>query len=295
MAYTTNPNAPKVRGQAVQCVVKGMGVRTTARRFGVTPGCISKWMAKAKVRGYGAIPTLSSRPKHHPNELPPEIIDKIVETKLRLKRCAEVVHKTLGNEGVVVGLSSIKRTFDRLYLTKKKSPWKRPHFSGPRPEAENPGDLVQIDTIHLMVNEKKRIYVYTLIDVCSRWTYAFTVEKISARNSITFVKLAQRKAPFKFKCIQSDNGPEFSTYFSQNLGVHHRHTRVRRSNDNAHIERFNRSIQEECIDHLPKKVLTIAKALPKYLKYYNEERLHFGIELQAPIQVINRKCFQAID
>lgn len=291
MSYTTNPHAPRVRGQAVECVRKGMGVRTTARRYGVSPGTITKWVAKAKIRGYGAIPTRSSRPKHHPNELSDDIVSKIVKTKLELKRCAEVVHKTLANEGTTVSLSSVKRTLDRHYLTKKKSPWKRWHFSFPRPLAEKPGDLVEIDTIHLMVNEKKRIYVYTLIDVCSRWTFALSAQKISAGNSVAFVKLAQAQAPFKFKHIQSDNGPEFSTYFSNNLGILHRHTRVRRSNDNAHIERFNRSLQEECIDRLPKDVLTIGKALPIYLKYYNEKRLHFGIDLTAPMDFINRKVF----
>lgn len=295
MAYTTNPNAPKVRRDAAECVRKGMGIRTTARRYGVSPGTITKWVAKAKVRGYGTIPTLSSRPKHHPNELAKTVVDKIVKTKLETKRCAEVVHKTLANEGVTVSLSSVKRTLDRTYLTKKKSPWKRWHFSFPRPLAENPGDLVQIDTIHLMISEKKRIYIYTLIDVHSRWTFAVPSEKISAGNSVKFVKLAQMYAPFTFKHIQSDNGPEFSTYFTNNLGILHRHTRVRRSNDNAHIERFNRTVQEECIDRLPKNVLAIGKALPAYLKYYNEKRLHFGIDLRAPIQVINRKCFQGID
>lgn len=295
MAYTTNPNAPKVRGQAVKCVRKGMSMRTTARRFGVTPGCVSKWVAKAKTRGYGEIPTLSSRPKHHPNELSDELVREIIETKLKIKRCAEVVHKTLENDGTVTSLSSVKRTLDRNYLTKKKSPWKRWHFSFHRPQAENPGDLVEIDTIHIMTSKKKRIYIYTLIDVCSRWVFAIPAEKISAGNSVKFVKLAQKNAPFKFKHIQSDNGPEFSTYFTNNLGILHRHTRVRRSNDNAHIERFNRTLQEECTDKLHKDVVTLGKAMPKYLKYYNEKRLHFGIELQAPIQVINNKCFQAID
>lgn len=295
MPYTSNPNAPKVRRDAVECVRKGMGVRTTARHFGVSPGTITKWVKKAKERGCGTIPTLSSKPKHHPKELPDDLVKKIVKTRIELKRCAEVVHKTLLNEGTTVSLSSVKRTLDRHYLIKKKSPWKRWHFSFPRPRAENPGDLVQIDTIHLMVSEKKRIYIYTLIDVCSRWTFAVPAQKISAGNSMKFVKLAQENAPFKFKHIQSDNGPEFSTYFSNNLGIAHRHTRVRRSNDNAHIERFNRTLQEECVDRLPKDVLEIGKALPMYLKYYNEKRLHFGIELQAPNDFINNKCFQGID
>jgi transposase InsO family protein len=289
MAYTTNPKMPTIRAQAVNLVRKGWSTRKVARYMGYNQSAIVKWTKKAKTRRYGAIPTLSSRPKHHPKELDAEVVKKIVAARIELRRCAEVVHKTLENEGIVVSLSSVKRTLDRHYLIKKKSPWKRWHFSFRRPPAEKPGSLVQIDTIHLMVSEKKRIYIYTLIDVHSRWTYAIPARKISAGNSIKFVKLAQMHAPFTFQHIQSDNGPEFSTYFTQNLGILHRHTRVRRSNDNAHIERFNRTLQEECVDRLPRDVSVIGKALPAYLKYYNEKRLHFGIELQAPIQVINNK------
>lgn len=42
---------------------------------------------------------------------------------------------------------------------------------------------------------------------------------------------------------------EFSRYFEmklENRGIKVRHTRLKRPNDNAHIERFNHTIQEEC-------------------------------------------------
>ncbi len=89
------------------------------------------------------------------------------ETK-QLKRSAEVIHQVLTNEGVRVSLSSVKRTLDRCGLTKKWNTWKRLHLSTERPEAAQPGDLVEVDTIHLMESEQKRIYVHTLIDVYSR-------------------------------------------------------------------------------------------------------------------------------
>ena len=89
--------------------------------------------------------------------------------------------------------------------------------------------------------------------------------------------------------IQSDNGSEFSTWFTIQLGVmkiSHRHSRVRQSNDNAHIERFNRTIQEECLDRIYKLPVYYQKAIDGYLPYYNHERLHMGIKLKTPAQVI---------
>ncbi|MBP9836910.1 MAG: integrase core domain-containing protein [Candidatus Pacebacteria bacterium] len=58
---------------------------------------------------------------------------------------------------------------------------------------------------------------------------------------------------------------------------------MRQSNDNAHIERFNRTLREECMDALPINITLINRALPKYLKHYVETRHHFGINLMKPI------------
>ena len=77
-----------------------------------------------------------------------------------------------------------------------------------------------------------------------------------------------------------DHGSEY--------GKAHRHARVRRSNDNAHIERFNRTAQEECFDLVKKLPQSCKKALRGYLPYYNNERPHLGIEIQAPAQMVRR-------
>lgn len=65
----------------------------------------------------------------------------------------------------------------------------------------------------------------------------------------------------------------------------HRHSRVRQANDNAHVERFNRTVQEECFYHLPQE-LALYRALQRYLPYYNTERLHLGLNLKTPAQVV---------
>lgn len=174
-------------------------------------------------------------------------------------------------------------------LIREKSPWKRfrPHI--PRPLALFPGALVQIDTIHFVRNDNTRYYVYTLIDLCSRFAYAEYTEKFSQANSLKFVGRAQKKAGFNFKTVQTDNGPEFGRWFSDMLGYKGtklRHSRVRKPNDNAHIERFNRTIQDEC-DKLWIEE-GIETRITNYLNYYNNERKHLGINLKTPAQVLQR-------
>jgi len=231
--------------------------------------------------------TKSSRPHHHPKELPQDIIEAIVTERLKHNRCAEVVHEDLKEQGIKVSLSSVKRTLKRHSLIKEKSPWKRyrPHI--PRPLALYPGALVQLDTIHLARPDGTRYYIYTLIDLYSRFAYAEYTERFSQANSLKFVVKAQKIAGFRFKVVQTDNGPEFGKWFSDMLGykgTRLRHSRVRKPNDNAHIERFNRTIQEECEKIWIEKELQTR--ITAYLDYYNNERRHLGIGLKRPMEVV---------
>ena len=265
---------------------QGWSARKVGRYLGYHHTAIMCWVRYARQYGVRPIPTRSSRPKHHPKELPHDLVRKIIEKRLELKRSAEVVHFALKGDGVAVSLCSVKRTLDRHGLLKKRSPWKRLHLSAPRPQAEKPGDLVQLVTVHLMRKDGTRVYVFTGIDVRTRFAHAWAFERANTRTALCFLKRMKKVAPFGIRMLQSDNGSEFSTSFSDRARIEHRHSRVRRPNDNAHLERFNRTIQDECLDALPKDTKIINKNLPKYLRYYNEKRHHFGLNLQTPLQVV---------
>lgn len=220
-----NPNntyAPKHRRDVAHYAKKG-GVRLASRYCGIPPGTISKWMKKAKKIGYHEIPTKSSRPHHHPNELKEHVIERIVEVRLQTKRTYEVIHKHLENEGIKTSPSSVLRTLDRRGLLKKRSPWKRYHPHVDRPYPEKPGSLVQLDTIHLMTGLKTRIYVMTLIDVHSRITYAKCYEKLDSAIGTRFLHEAEHHSVFDFDMIQTDHGLEFGSWFVERVKRHHRY------------------------------------------------------------------------
>ena len=289
MAYNTNPKMPRVRMDAVRLVRSGWSQAKVARHLGYPQGTISKWVKKAPQDGRKNIPTLSSRPHHSPRALPQPIVDAIVLEREKHNRCAEVVHDGLKKKDIVISLSSVKRTLEREGLVKKRSPWKRWHDTFPRPIVEKPGDLVQIDTIHIQPRGERKFYIYTAIDLFSRFTYAKVVWHINTHESVQFVQEAERAARFSFHTVQSDNGQEFSSWFTENigvLGIAHRHSRVRKPNDNAHIERFNRTLEEECLDRAPKTFSSYRDAIKIYLAYYNGERSHMGINFLTPLKKI---------
>jgi transposase InsO family protein len=286
MPYTNNKNMPKIRRDAVRLYKRGWSARKVGRHLGFDHTAVMEWVRRAEKLGDHPIPTRSSRPRTSPNALGKEKVDSIVSKRLEHNRCAEAIHHELMQTGITVSLSSVKRTLDRKYLTKKRSPWKRYHPHVDRPKALLSGDLVELDTIHLMIDKKVRIYVYTLIDVYSRWIYAKSYSKISSKRSLLFVQEAQRHSPFPFRMLQSDHGPEFGRWFIDRIKKDHRYTRIGKPNDNAHIERFNRTLQEECLDKILVDVKIINKELKVYMRYYNCERVHAGINYQIPMQVV---------
>jgi putative transposase len=238
------------------------------------------------------IPTNSSRPHNSPRALPDWVVERIVYWRNQHDRCAAVVHAHLIREGTVVSLSSVKRVLKRLGLLRPVSKWKkyRPHV--PRPLALEPGDLVQADTVHLVDwQTKQRVYLFTLIDIYSRWTYVEYHERISQKISHEFLARGEQKAGFRFKCIQADNGPEFGRWLNDQLKARNvvlRHSRVRKPNDNALIERFNRTIQEEGLGRRFPDPKLIHKQLEDYLEYYNQDRLHSSLQYRTPAEVLQR-------
>lgn len=295
MPYTSNPNLERVRMQAVRLVQQGQTTREVARHFGFSHSSVVRWVQRAQdehLDGRSGIPTRSSRPKSHPRSLVPEIIQAIVAERLKHNRCAEVVHAELTEQGIQVSLSSVKRTLARHELLKKKSKWARVRKALPRPEVTAPGSLVQMDTVHFVDwSNGERFYLYTVIDLYSRWAYAEVHDKLSQAKSLKVALRAQAKAGFRFVMMQTDNGPEFQKYFRDMLAVRQialRHSRVRRSNDNAHVERFNRILQDECVSSYPLRRNVTQERLDEYLDYYNNGRRHMGISMRRPVEMVQR-------
>ncbi|MGM3120162.1 hypothetical protein, partial [Bacillus cereus group sp. BC330] len=62
--------------------------------------------------------------------------------------------------------------------------WKKTRTYPPRPDVLAPGDLVEIDTIHITRPDNTRTYIYTAIDVYSRTAYAKRYERCCVKSSM---------------------------------------------------------------------------------------------------------------
>jgi transposase InsO family protein len=295
MAYSNNPLLPKARRWAVNLVIKdGLSVALAAAKAGVHRSTLYRWLVKAKqLHGLSGIPTNSSRPHFHPRQLPEWVVERIKQLRRDLKRGGGYIHAVLLGLGIRVSLASVNRVLTRVgYLDgwyQPKGKLKRARI--PRPKVEHPGDLVEVDTIHFRdYRTKRKSYVYTLIDLKTRWVHAMASEVLSPKVSAMFVMEAQKFFPYHFSTIQTDNGLEFANEFEKELnqnGINQRRIRLGKKNDNAHIERFNRTIQDEALGRWPKPEQTQG-LIDDYIEFYNNHRLHSSLQYRTPDQVLQR-------
>ena len=320
MPYCTGKHIEKSRGKAMKMlVIDKKPVEVVADRFGVHRSTIwrwrQKWLAQNHIeltnpsrRKYlgissykyelckWSIPSFSTAPKS-PHALSDDLVQLVLDIRDQLKRCAEVVWYHINSVLCIsISLSSVRRILKRYNrMNKPKNHRNRRYKDIKRPKVLMPGDLVEIDTIHLYNPiTKQRRYIYTVIDLYTRMAYARVYKELKPINSLNTIEEAKQYLGFKFKVVQSDNGLEFSNYFSDRLekrGIKIRHTRLGRPNDNAHIERFNRTLQEECTGNYYLESESLKKLDDKilsYIDYYNYHRIHLGISYRTPSQMLHR-------
>ncbi len=286
MTYDTNPHTGKVRLAAIRMMASGKSSREVARHYGYNQSTIVRWYARRNETWHRKVlPTRSSRPHTSPKRTSKEIEALIIAKRKSTKRCAEVVHQHLKRDGIAVSVSTVKRVLNRYGLLVKRSPWKKSRTYPIRPDIAVQGDLVEFDTVHLVDKYGKHSYVYTAIDVFSRYGFAMISKKANCLSTLRFLKACRAYFPFEIRCIQTDNGPEFGKHFTDNCKTMHRHNHPRSPNENGHLERFNRTIQEEMPRH--NLCLTISEDVSVYLKHYNHERLHMGIEYKTPKEMLS--------
>lgn len=319
MAYSTNPYLPKARAIALHLhIAEGVPLGITARKCGIHRSTLWRWKQKWQrlnenisqdkpnrptrvttfVTAYYRwhIATESSRPHANPNAVPDEVVQQVLAVRAQLNRCAEVVwHHLTTVLGILVSLSSVCRILRRHHCfdgaRKPRVRRDNPH----RPHVTKPGELVEIDTIHHVdPHSGKRLYYYTVIDLFTRMTCVTLSTTLRQGLAVQAILAAEKQWGFPIALVQSDNGPEFSRYFEQQLKAHDiatRHTRLHRPNDNAHIERFNRTLQTEAIGYYWRRSVPLRRqreTLTTYLDYYNQRRVHLGLQLRTPAEMLQR-------
>ena len=282
------------------------GLEATNDAFGVSRATLFRWQ-QVLDNNQGNVATLdpkSTAPKQRrvrsiPRDLEQAIIDwrtkrpriggkKLVPILKKqgfgvsvpyINRCIKDL-KQLGRLPKVVKLSFYAKTGNHHERSKTKVKKQR------RPKKQG----LEIDTVVRHIDGTKR-YTLTAIDVEGRFAYARTYTNHSSDSARDFLKRLIQRAPFTITEVQTDNGSEFAEHFHEaclTLCITHYHTYPRSPKMNAFIERFNRTMSEECLIYnqssMRDNVDLFNDVLVEWLRWYNYERPHEGIGLISPME-----------
>lgn len=169
--------------------------------------------------------------------------------------------------------------FGKIKILKRRNILRKPYDF----EAEYPGHCVALDTIEKHVNGLRR-YVITFEDLYTRFAFAWSTTSHASLAAKEFFELCLKVFPFPIAFVLTDNGSEFMKHFEEELKrLHmvHYHTYPQTPKMNAHVERFNRTIQDEFVDyHMPELATPdlFNRKLVDYLVWYNTDRVHYAFQ-----------------
>lgn len=181
---------------------------------------------------------------------------------------------------------SINGRSGKLLVRDQRQPMKKTRRKGFYPA--RPGELVEIDTVSIFVDGLKR-YLLTAIDLPTRFAFAYTYKSSSSANATDFLEKLRCVAPFLITRVQTDNGHEFQKHFSQacrQQNLTHYFNYPRHPQSNSHVERFNRTVQEQFAYWHTRldEPDAFNRRLMNYLVWYNTEKPHRGIGKLPPLR-----------
>ena len=254
--------------QSLMKYAEKYGVKRASRKYNKSRSYIYFWRA----RWDGTVNSLacqSKRPHGHPRQHTEEELTLIrnmrrcnpklglTELWIRLKRrgysrCVESLYRVMQREGLI-----------------KDRPVKEKRKSKPYEQMTHPGERIQIDVKvvprRCLANKEERLYQYTAIDEYSRYRILGAYPEQSTYSSAEFLKKVNRqfqKLGVKVECVQTDNGFEFTSRFSnsqkdkltlfektaQELGIRHKLIRPYTPRHNGKVERSHREDQKLLYD-----------------------------------------------
>jgi transposase InsO family protein len=290
--YRTARTTPLSRAFLV-AEAERIGVTRAARNMGVSRRTVARWRRRAP-----DFADRSCRPHRSPRRSSDALEATVLALRVQERWGPDRIGPWLG-----IPVSTVHRILRRHGAHRLAHLFPKPPRSFGRFDVQLPGELVAIDTKtlgrldrgggrHPGVGRRQLVgwrQLHVAIDLASR--LAFVQLRASNGNADTTAFVSAALAFFDARRIRvrrvlTDNGPGYKRTFHEHcaaLGLRHTRTKPYHPWTNGRVERFNGSIQRECLyaDHFSsEQERDLAIAL--YLAYYNAERPHIALGGLSP-------------
>ncbi len=291
---------------------KKYGLEATRDAFGAKRSTLFYWQKKYKDSGYklsSLNPGKTIRKNLNKRNINPLILKEI--KRLRLVECPNMgkakVKKNLDifckkNNLNIYSESKVGRIikekkiyhhrqkvshFGKIKTAKRSNKLRKPSDLA----INSPGDLIEVDVVVRFVGNMKR-YIVTAIDIHSRYSFALCYNRHNSLCARDFIQKMEKIFPYKIKAVQTDNGSEFHKHFQDYLKkrkIIHYWNYKGQPHKQGHIEKFNRTIQEEFVDQNEMWLddpNEFNEKLLDWVAWYNTKRFHWSLDLMTPMDYL---------
>ena len=297
--------------KAAATLALSMPVRAACSELGLAPATFYRWAARLRKGRVEALEPSSRRPKTPRDAFAQRRVRERVE-KLRKDATTskEALVAILRRSGVIVSASTVGRVIRNLIrrgVIERYTSRPNARPVGPRPPRQHavrtprhltrtatmPGDLVQIDTLHLHEPVPSWRH-FTAVDIVSRTTRAQLHAHARSLDALAFLGHLLETSPFPVRAIQVDQGGEFKDAFEDAclaLGITLFENHARTPKQNAYVERLQRTYRDEFYRRvqLGPDLEHANHLLQRYVHHHNHDRPHAGLRYLTPSEYLESR------
>src|SRR5664280_254148 len=289
----------KARLVITAVLVEGRSQAEVARSYGVSPGWVSKLVARYRAEGEAAFEPRSRRPKTSPQALDPSVVARIVELRHELADAGadagpDTIQWHLEHfHRVSVSSSTISRHLSAAGLVVPQ-PHKRPRSSYLRFEAEQPNECWQSDFTHYRLVEAdgspgRDVEILSWLDDHSRLAVGVSAHvRVTGPTVLARFQLAVRTHGIPASTL-TDNGMVFTTRLAggrggrnafeselRRLGVQQKNSRPNHPTTCGKVERFQQTMKKwlRAQSPQPTTVDELQAHCDAFVDFYNHHRPH---------------------
>lgn len=291
----------------------GKGSATkTAKHFGISRKTFHKWLSRFNQRNLKSLEEYTRAPVHtrpwEVTKLQEERITSLRKTHIKYgkTKLKYLYEKQYAQPISTWKIERVVRRY-RLYPDLKRQKQRVSRLKTQRSvrritDIAKPttfGSIWHIDAIILWWYGTRRV-IFTAIEELTKIGYARVYSSNASIHAADFLKRLNYLVEGRVDLSHQDNGSEFKGAFTKacaELKIAQVYSRVRTPTDNAALERFNWTVQDEWLSLSEKGLDDITNAnhdLTQWLIEYNFHRPHQALDYQTPFEYAQEHFFKVL-
>jgi transposase InsO family protein len=268
---------------------RGESLASLSREHHVPREVLSRWWRRYEQDGLAALQPRSRRPHHSPTQVSPAIVRRVLRLRDQRRSAVWIARE------LELGHGTVQRLLEQHEVNRLPRPTR------PKPrryEKQRPGELLHLDLKYLpALRNARNDFEFAAVDDFSREAVVSITTDQTSLAAATFLEHVLVSLPYRVEAVLTDNALAFTmrhAHFRDRLtrfqqvcaahGIRHYLLRPYAPQSNGKVERFFRTIDDECLHIRP--LFTFAarsRAVADFVWYYNHQRPHLSLAGMTPV------------